>query len=209
MPDFFRKAYEWARRNRRTIHIVLTLLVAAVAAIAAVAQAWISASQSPPLPQLRARSISELRIQIEERRETLESEIAALDALLNDLSRAEAVLAGASGATPDVSADPWWLSALKTVVIYIVLLFSAIVSIFALLLDLFALFFGFDFPLLRYIWNWSWREVTLGWYWQRASWTGIAAGVLLILGSWFFVSALDERQNRNTSAPPALPAGSR
>lgn len=202
MLEFLRQGCEWARRNP---YLFVTLIVAAVAAIAAVAQAWISASQSPPLPQLQARSISELRIQIEERRDTLESEIAALDALLNDLSRAEAVLAGAPGISYEKSVDPWWLSALKTVVIYIVLFFSVIVSIIALLLDLIALLFEFDFPLLRNIWNWSWREVTLGWYWQRASWIGIAAGVLLILGLGSFSSALDERRKINTSTPPPAP----
>src|SRR5262245_995529 len=127
MLEAIKNGIERLRKDQHTFTIVngvLALLIAATAAIATIAQAWVSASQVSPLPQVQARSISELRIQIQDRRKTLEGEIKQLDELLKDIGRAEAVLSGASSQTPASAADAWWLSALKTLAVYLVLGFT-------------------------------------------------------------------------------------
>ncbi len=62
------------RRESKALTI-LTLLVAATAAIGTVVQAWYTASQELPIPQIQADSIGDLRMQLETRKEMLVAEI--------------------------------------------------------------------------------------------------------------------------------------
>jgi len=50
-----------------------------------------------PLPQIRADSISDLKVQVQKRREALLAAIGNLDDLIEDLDRADAALRGDEG----------------------------------------------------------------------------------------------------------------
>jgi hypothetical protein len=161
-----------------TFNSVATILIAALAAAAAIAQVWLSASTTLPTSQLQATTIVELRQEVIQRRESLSAEIRRLDVLIADLTRAEVALTGSP--VQQRPLDSVWLTALKTVAVYVVVGCSAVASFPALLLDVVGLLFGYSFPLLKGMWGWSWTTVTVDWYWRRASAVGIVTGVLLI-----------------------------
>ncbi|WP_280153089.1 hypothetical protein [Piscinibacter sp. XHJ-5] len=185
MAPFIKAAFQGALQGKHalaTVNIILTLVIALVSAIAAVVQAGIAASQLPPLPQVQATSLKELRTQIEERRATLQREMSHLDELLRDLGRVETILSGSTQMSIPSSRDVWLLTAIKTLAVYVVLVFSVMISIPALAIDLVALIFGHEFPSLRVIWGWSWRQVAVDWYWSKASPFGIVSGIALLVG---------------------------
>lgn len=201
------KAADWISHHRPTftvINAILALVIAATAAVATIVQAWVSASQTSPLPQLQATSISELRAQIEERRTDLQREIRQLNTLLDDLGRAETALTNAPApplSTAPPTTDPWWRSALKAFAVYFALAVSIAVSVPAGVVDLLGLIVGYDFPILRTIWGWSWSYVAIAWYWERATASGIAAGVLLFFGLGLIGAATESKSGQTREVP--------
>lgn len=177
------------------IFSVLTLLVAVAAAIGTLMQVWVSASQELPIPKVQAENIAELRVQLEERRQTLKDEVQNLDSLINELSLAKSALERSSNATPDVVEkvyDSWWLSILKAFVIYILLVFTMILSVFALVIDLIGLLWGYKFPLISGLWEWSWTEVTIGWFWSNTTAISSTISIVVVLLSGMIFMAIDD-----------------
>jgi hypothetical protein len=196
------------------VNAVVSLVIALIAAAAGCAQAIIAATQPAPLPQIQARSIAELRIQIEDRRKGLQREMEHLDALLEDIGRAQAALTGTSARTPATSTatatDEWWRTMLKTFVVYIVLAFAVTFSMLALVIDLFGLLFDGDFYLLRTLWGFAWSETTLSWYWNRGSGVGIALGVAALVTLSMIGPLLDQwpfKAKSDAANLPIDPAG--
>src|SRR5262245_21721727 len=137
---------DWIRHNRRsvaTINVALTLTIAAAAAAGTIAQAWVAASQRAALPQVQSSSVRDLRLQLEERRRALRQEIQDLDALLIDLGKAESALTGALVVASPIRLDPWWLTAVKTLAVGVVLGLSIYAAIVAAAIDLVLLVFGY------------------------------------------------------------------
>lgn len=199
---------KWLRKNLGTINIVLTLSTGAIAAGGTLAQACMTGSQKSTLPQVEAKSVSELRIQVEDRRSALAKEIQALDELLKDLTKAEAALRLSPNAPSDLAAairlDSWWLTALKTCAVYFVLVLSISASLVAGVMDLVSYILGYGVRFLGGLWRWSWQEVTIGWYWQKASATGVGAGVLLMFLPVWIGSFMEAREKRAAKPEPEL-----
>jgi hypothetical protein len=189
--------FKWAKQHAHqfsTINAIATITLAALGTVAAIYDVWFAGSQNLPIPALHATTVSTLRGQVIDRRTALQSEIRDLDALIEDLDRAAAALAGSPIPEP---LDPLWQTALKTPAVLFLLYFSALVSVPALLIDVVSLPFGYSFPLLRAIWGWSWTTVTVGWYWQYASPLGIVIGSLLVLVPGAITTIVDARRRRS------------
>ncbi|MBR9885703.1 MAG: hypothetical protein GYB21_19505 [Oceanospirillales bacterium] len=177
------------------IFSVLTLLVAVAAAIGTLMQVWVSASQELPIPKVQAENIAELRVQFEERRQTLKDEVQNLDNLINELALAESALERSSNVTHDAVEkvyDSWWLSILKAFAVYILLVFTMILSVFALVIDLVGLLWGHRFPLLSGLWEWSWTEVTIGWFWSNATAISSTISIVVVLLTGMILGAMDD-----------------
>jgi hypothetical protein len=112
---------------------------------------------------------------LELEKQTLEKQIMDLNRKI-DMTQSQAV------ATPALTleTDYWFVTAFKTLVVYVVLTFSAILTILTFLGDLVGLFFGYSFDLTKALWGFSWSKVTINWYWNQARWYGIVAGIAII-----------------------------
>lgn len=169
-----------------------TLLVTAVGVVGTIAQAWIAADQEPSIPQVAAESVEQLSEQLQRRREALVEEVARLDTLIKDLdfaSQAARATTAQPEATAESDTDSWWISSLKIIPVYFLIFFSAVVSVFALVGDIFGLILGYQWVLLRAVWGFTWTDVTMGWYWNKASTNGSVASLVTFflvfgLGGW-------------------------
>lgn len=179
------------KTETKTLGLV-TLVVTAVGVVGTVAQAWVAATQDVPIPHVAAESVEQLSEQLEQRRVALLEEVNRLDALIKDLTIASHA-ARASTVQPieelDDDSDGWWLSSLKIIPVYFLLFFSAVISVFALVGDLIGLIFGYEWVLLRLIWGFTWTDVTIGWYWDRATATGAVSSLVTFflvfgIGGW-------------------------
>ena len=74
------------------------------------------------------------------------------------------------------------MAVVKSLVVVLVLLLSLAISTAALVIDLILLLFTqLDFPLLSYIWNIAWEEVTMSWFWTATSGSSLFFGALILL----------------------------
>lgn len=181
-----------------------TLFIGTVAAIAAGVQAWISASQQLPLPQVSAKSLEQLQKQLESRRDNLLEEAKTLDALISDLKNATID----SSRTPNrviadtqpSSKDPWWISSLKVFVVYVMIGFGLAFFLLPLIGDLIGLLFGFDFVLVGYLWEFAWTKVTVEWYWNSATIGGAATSIVVLIVAVALFGYFNERRDRGDPA---------
>ncbi len=125
------------------------------------------------------------------RRDSLEHEAIQLQESLLILNQRHAELNEAIRALSDslqdqpigsAELDSWLTTVLKTVVVYLVLAVSAVLTPFSMAADVIGLLFGLAFPLTKGLWAWSWDTVTINWYWQRATPLGIILGMALVFG---------------------------
>lgn len=205
MPTFL-EALQKAVRDRQhvvaTVNIVATLTIALVAALAGLAQAIIAANQTSPLPQIQAKSVAELRTQIDDRKKLLQRELEQIEALLQDIARIESA---GSGSAPQpqpqpAALDPWWKTVLKTLVVYMALFLAAIVTLPALAFDLVALLSSADFPALRGIWRLAWSETAVSWYWNRGSAVNIGVGVVALIALSSLGAILESRSDKKVAS---------
>ena len=78
--------------------------------------------------------------------------------------------------------DSWFVTVLKTFPVMYLLFFSAVATVFTLLGDAVGLIIGSNFGLTGGLWSYSWDNVTVSWYWERASWYGIALAIVCVVG---------------------------
>lgn len=178
--------FSWMRQKISTpsgVRDLITGSAALGASFATIVQVWVSVNDEPMLPQLNATSIVELRNGVQERRDALYAEIESLDALLIDISRAEAALTGEVLVAQKTvgGLDSWWLAALKTLAVYFILSFSFVCAGIAIVFDLIGLLLGYKFVLVGAIWDWSWSKMTIEWYWEKAPAIGVLAGIAILV----------------------------
>ncbi|TKJ33944.1 MAG: hypothetical protein CEE38_19050 [Planctomycetes bacterium B3_Pla] len=130
------------------------------------------------------KSIIEENKRLLAEKESLESKKAILETKLRELENQIAAIKRKGDSQSDKTQpaiDYWIVTALKTIVVYITLIFSAFSTFLTFLGDLFLLLFGFSFVLTKGLWDFAWNKVTIGWYWEQARWYGVLAGILLIM----------------------------
>lgn len=74
---------------------------------------------------------------------------------------------------------------LKSLIVVLILLLAITATIPSFFIDLILFFItDYEFPLLKQIWEISWGQVTMGWFWTETSGSSLffAALILLILG---------------------------
>lgn len=165
-------------------HRIFSVYVPAIAAIVT-ALGMMYQIFAPTTPQIISdRSIIEENRRLLEEKELIESEKRTIEKKLQKLEdQIAAIKKKGDSQLEEIqpSTDYWFVTALKTVVVYITLVFSATLTCFTFLGDLFGLPFGYSFSLTKGLWHFAWNKVTIGWYWEQSRWYGVVVGILLII----------------------------
>ncbi|WP_420598063.1 hypothetical protein [Neptuniibacter sp.] len=165
-----------------------TLIATAAAAIGSIVQAWASASSDIPISQVSATNVLELIAQLEARRENLLIEVNNIEQLINSLTVTTSAAIEENQSIVPNNENFWLTSCAKVFVVYLTLIFSVFLSIFALMGDLFGLLLGYDFVLIKKLWAWSWSDVAIDWYWEQTSKFGAISSLAVMLV--MFITAL-------------------
>ena len=163
------------------ITIVIPVITGIVGVILTATQLWTSSSFNGNLPQIRSNTVSEFQAELKERQSDLQSELKSIESLLADLARTGATTKGRPIGQLEEGKDFFLVSGLKTLAIYLLLTFTVAFSILFLVVDLIALLFNYDFPILSTIWEFSWNTATIEWYWEKADVVGVVTGFCMIM----------------------------
>lgn len=165
----------------KVITIVVPIIIGAFGLILTATEVWMSGSSDGNLPQIRSNTVSDLQTELKKRQSQLQSEIESIENLLADIERTKSVAKGVSVEKLERSKDFFLITGIKTLAIYFLVFLTAVISVFILIVDLIALMFGYNFPVLRAVWEFVWNTATIEWYWDRADTVGTVIGLFIIL----------------------------
>lgn len=94
--------------------------------------------------------------------------------------------------SPTIEKDNVFVTAIKTVAVFTLLVLAIMVTFFTVFIDIFLLLFGLNFSLTTGLWAFVWQTVTISWYWNRAEGIGLILGIGLVI----FIFFMNSRQNR-------------
>ena len=94
--------------------------------------------------------------------------------------------------------DKFWITALKTLAVYVCLFIAAMLTIVSLSVDIVSLPSGSGFHFTKALWEFAWNRVTIDWYWSVGTWYGILTGVgaILLFGALADTNA-DDSQSKS------------
>lgn len=183
-------------------HRIFSVYVPAIAAIVT-ALGMMYQIFAPTTPQIISdRSIIEENRRLLTEKELLESEKRTLESKLKKLEDQIATIKKKKDSQLEEiqpATDYWFVTALKTFVVYVTLVFSVILMFLTFLGDLlFGLLSGYSFSLTKGLWHFAWNKVTIGWYWEQSRWYGVVVGISLIIGIPNVISASMLSQRKKT-----------